>query len=227
LSNVVPQPPRLYIITDRRATGGRPLASVVEAALSATTRAAVPPAALAVQLREKDLEGAALVALARELRAVTAAAGVALYVNDRVDVALAVGADGVHLGARTLAPADVARVAPSLAVAVSTHTRLDVHLAARAPGVRFAVFGPVFDTPSKRAYGDPVGLPGLWANAAFGVPLLALGGVTPAQARACLDAGALGVACVRAVMAADDPAQVVCDFFEAFSGRSSVGHHDT
>jgi thiamine-phosphate pyrophosphorylase len=194
--------PRLYLVTDRHATAGRPLGAVVRAAL-----AGAPPdarGAIAVQLREKDIDGAALVALARDQRQVTQDAGAALYVNDRVDVALAVGANGVHLGGRSLAAADVARVAPALAIAVSTHSRHEIE-AARAAGVRFAVFGPVWDTPSKRAYGAPVGLTALRDAATAGLPLLALGGVTPARVSDCLAAGARGVACIRAVFSAHDP----------------------
>jgi thiamine-phosphate pyrophosphorylase len=202
---------------------------VVRAAVAASLGAGggVPPGALAVQLREKDLGGAALSALARELRAVTADAGVALYVNDRVDVALAVGADGVHLGGASLAPADVARLAPGLTVAVSAHSRAEVEAAARAPNVRFAVFGPVFDTPSKRAFGGPVGIPELRAAAALGLPLLALGGVTRATARTCLEAGAWGVACIRAVMEAPAPAVAVRAFFEALQGTGAASARDT
>lgn len=86
--------PRLYLITDRHATGGRPLRDVVAAALHGAGPAA---SQVAVQLREKDLPARALVELARELRAITTAAGAGLFINDRVDVALAVNADGVHL----------------------------------------------------------------------------------------------------------------------------------
>src|SRR6185503_18359592 len=149
--------------------------------------------AVAVSLREKDLDARALLALARELRAVTRDAGAALFVNDRIDVALAAGADGVHLGGRSLPPADVARLAPSLRVAVSTHDRVEVEAAARAPNVAFAVFGPIWDTPSKRPYGPPVGLEALREVARLRLlPLLALGGVTPARAPSCLAAGAAG-----------------------------------
>ncbi|HEX4406634.1 MAG TPA: thiamine phosphate synthase [Polyangia bacterium] len=191
--------PRLYLITDRHATAGRALVDVVRAALAAA------PVDIAVQLREKDLDGRALTALAHELRVLTRAAGAALYINDRVDVALAVGADGVHLGGRALSPADVARVAPALDVAVSTHTRAEVEAAARFPNVRFAVFGPIWDTPSKRPYGPPVGLHALRAAATAGLPLLALGGVTPARVAEARAAGAIGVACIRAICSADDP----------------------
>jgi thiamine-phosphate pyrophosphorylase len=207
---VSPAAPRLYVVTDRHATNGRPLADVVRAALSG-----VPPAArgaVAVQLREKDLEARALLALARELRAITRDAGAPLWINDRVDVALASGADGVHLGGRALVPADVARVAPGLAVAVSAHARADVEAARRAPNVAFAVFGPIWDTPSKRAYGPPLGVEALREAASVGVPLVALGGVTPALAPACLAAGATGVACIRAVCQAPDPAAAVRAF---------------
>jgi thiamine-phosphate pyrophosphorylase len=220
--------PRLYIITDRRAAGARGLPAVVRAAVAAAGTPGLPPEALAVQLREKDLDGRALSALAHELRAITADAGVALWINDRVDVALAVGADGVHLGGGALGPADVARVAPALAVAVSTHAPADVAAAAAAPNVRFAVFGPIFDTPSKRAYGPPQGLEALRAAVAAGsvsrlpgarpLPILALGGVTPARAAACLAAGASGLAFVGAVMAAADPTRAVCEFSAAFLG---------
>ena len=208
--------PRLYLVTDRRATGGRPLGDVVAAALGAPAVAAAPAWTVAVQLREKDLDGRALAALARELRDVTSAARAALYVNGRADVALAAGADGVHLGGGALSPADVARVGPGLAVAISTHAPAEVAEVAKvatlaAAGLRFAVFGPVWDTPSKRALGVPVGVEALRAaaRATPELPLLALGGVTPARAAACLRAGASGVACIRAVMAAPDPARAV------------------
>jgi thiamine-phosphate pyrophosphorylase len=203
--------PALYLITDRKATNDRPLADVLEAALAGRAGHR-----LAVQLRENDLPTPALLALAAELRAITARAGAALYINDRVDVALAVGADGVHLSGRSLAPADVARVAPTLAVAVSTHARSDVERLVSATNVVFAVFGPVFDTPSKRAYGPPVGLNAL-AEAAGAIPLLALGGVTPERAGACIAAGASGVATIRAVMSAVDPKGAVAEFVSALS----------
>jgi thiamine-phosphate pyrophosphorylase len=205
--------PRLYLITDRHATGGRPLVDVVRAAL-----AGVPAAlrgAVAVALREKDLEARALLALARELRALTRDSGAPFFVNDRVDVALAAQADGVHLSGRSLAPADVARLAPSLGVAVSTHSRAEVEAAARARAagvdVRFAVFGPVWDTPSKRGLGVPVGLEALRAATAAGIPVLALGGVTADRVADCRAAGAAGVACIRAICSAPDPAAAVLD----------------
>jgi thiamine-phosphate pyrophosphorylase len=212
--------PRLYLVTDRHATVGRPLADVVRAALAAVPLEA--RGAVAVQLREKDLPGRALFELAAALREVTRAAGAALFVNDRVDIALAVGADGVHLGGRSLAPLDAARVAPRLAIAASTHTRPEVEAAARARGlgadVRFAVFGPVWDTPSKRPYGAPTGVEALRDAAGVGLPLLALGGITAARVPACLQAGASGVACIRAVLEAPDPGTAVQGLLQCWTG---------
>jgi len=207
--------PQLYIITDRHATAGRPLPSVIATALAGAAPAIRAGARVAVQLREKDLPARPLLALARELRAVTAAAGAALFVNDRVDVALAVGADGVHLGGRSLAPADVAAIARSLPVAVSLHHPDELAAASRHPNVRFVVFGPVYWTPEKTA---PVGLAGPRGLAAAvaaanqsptPVPILALGGVEPPHVPECIGAGAAGVACIRAVLSDTSPDRVV------------------
>ncbi len=195
--------PRLYIVTDRRATGGRPLVAVVRAALAGAVRGGLLAAEIAVQLREKDLGGRALRDLAGELREITGAAGAALIVNDRIDVALAVGADGVHLGGRSLSPEDARGAAPGLRLAVSTHAPAE--LDGLDGAVDFAVFGPVHDTPSKRAYGPPVGLDALAAAARRRVPLVAIGGLTVEDAPAITRAGARGMACIRPVMSAEDP----------------------
>jgi thiamine-phosphate pyrophosphorylase len=198
--------PELYLVTDRHATAGRPLVDVVAAALAGVLRAAGsgPAPRVAVQLRDKDLEARALVRVARELREVTREAGAALFVNERVDVALAVGADGVHLGWSALPIDDVRAVAPGLAIALSTH-ELDEVRAAAAKAASFVVFGPVFDTPSKRGLLAPRGLAALAQACAVGVPVVALGGVDARNAGSCVAVGACGVACVRAVLGADDP----------------------
>jgi thiamine-phosphate pyrophosphorylase len=165
------------------------------------------PGDVAVQLREKDLDGRALSDLGRALRATTAAAGVRLFINDRIDVALAVGADGVHLGGTSLAPTEARAIAPMLAVAVSTHGLAEVRAA--IGNAAFAVFGPIRETPSKRAYGPPLGIDALAGAARLGLPLLALGGLEARDVPEVLAAGAHGVACIRFVMAATDPASAV------------------
>lgn len=188
--------PRLYLITDRAATGGRPLTQVVAEALAGAGEQA---SEVAVQLREKDMEARPLLELARALRALTEAAGAQLFVNDRVDVALAAGADGVHLGGRSLAPAEVRALAPGLRIGVSTHSAAEVQRAAAA-GADFVVFGPVFATPSKP--GIFTGLDQLEQVCHLDVPVLALGGIDEKNAHECILAGASGVACIRSVMSA-------------------------
>ena len=188
----------LYLVTDRTHTAGRPLLDVVDAALQGGVDA--------VQLREKDLPGAALFALACRLRELTRRYGARLLINDRIDIALAVGADGVHLPVDSFAPADARRLLGAGAlVGASTHSVEQARNAA-AGGADFIVFGPVFDTPSKRAFGAPLGLDALaLVTRAVTVPVLAIGGVTADRVRSVRQCGAAGVAVVAAILAADDP----------------------
>jgi thiamine-phosphate pyrophosphorylase len=186
--------PPVHLVTDRRLAPD--LAGAARAAL-----AGLPPRSVAVHLREKDLAGAALLALARALAAACHGAGQLLLVNDRADVALAAGADGVHLPSAGLPPAEARRLlGPARLVGVSCHGEDEVRRA-RDGGADYATFGPVFDTPSKRAYGPPVGLAALGRAAALGLPLVALGGVDPSNAREAVAAGASGVAAIRAWLA--------------------------
>lgn len=196
------KPPRVHLVTE----GGLvpDLVSAVRAAL-----AGLPAGAVAVQLREKAMPARDLLALARALQAVCGSARQPLLVNDRVDVALAAGAAGVHLPSSGLPPQEARRLLPPGAlVGVSCHSPEDVVRAA-AGGADFATFGPVFDTPSKRRYGAPVGLARLAEAARIGLPLLGLGGVEPANAARVVDSGAYGVAAIRAWLGAADPAAAV------------------
>lgn len=194
--------PLVHLITDRRLVPDLP-------ARLALALAGAPPGLVAVHLREKDLPGGALLALARALLPVVRRHRQALVVNDRLDVALAAGADGVHLPAAGLPPeAARARLGPAALVGVSCHGAGDVRRA-RAGGASFATFSPVWDTPSKRAYGPPVGLAALAEAAALGLPLVALGGVTAANAAEARAAGAAGVAVIRAWLEGPDPAAAV------------------
>jgi thiamine-phosphate pyrophosphorylase len=158
----------------------------------------------AVQLREKDLPGRPLLALAERLRRATADRGALLFVNDRLDVALAVGADGVHLGERSF-PADVARrmLPPGMRIGCSTHTPAD----AAACEADFCFFGPVFATPSKAAFGAPHGCARL-GEAVRGarVPVVGIGGIDAENVGSVLAAGAHGAAVIRAILTAPDPA---------------------
>lgn len=189
----------LYLITDRhQVPGGRTLTATVEAALRGGVRA--------VQLREKDLSAADLLPLAAELRTLTRRFGARLLINDRIDVALAVEADGVHLGGHSL-PATVARrlLGPQRLIGVSTHHPDEV-AAAAAAGADFVTFGPIFATPSKAAYGPPLGLHALsTACQAAPLPIFALGGIKTGHRPLLHARGAYGVAVISAVIAAQDP----------------------
>jgi len=197
----------LYLVTDRHATGGRPLADIVEACLAGGLRA--------VQLREKDLGAGELFSLAQALRELTSRYGARLVVNDRVDVALAVDADGVHLPAAAL-PSVVARrlIGPDRLLGVSTHS---IREAEAAAGADFVAFGPVYDTPSKRRYGEPQGLVALAEVCRRApVPVVAIGGVTAARVPELRAAGAAGIAVIRALLEAEDPARATKALLDAW-----------
>ncbi len=201
-------PPAVHLVTDRLLVGDLPAA--VRTALRGS-----PPGAVAIHLREKDLGGREFLSLARALLGVCEATGQLLLVNDRIDVALATGAHGVHLPSAGAPPAEARRLlGPARLVGVSCHGDEDVRRAL-AGGADFATFGPVFDTPSKRSYGPPVGLAALRAAARIGLPLIALGGVDIAGAAAALAAGAHGVAAIRAWLTAPNPAQAVAALLAA------------
>jgi len=197
--------PNLVLVTDRNATAGRDLGDVVAAALDA----GLP----AVQLRDRDLPGRPLLALAERLRLLTARAGALLLVNDRVDVAVAAGADGVHLGGASM-PVDVARrlLPPGALVGVSTHAVPEV----AAATADFAFFGPVHATPSKAAFRPPQGVARLReAVAVARIPVLAIGGITRPHIPDLRAAGAAGVAVIRAILSADDPGSATRALLEA------------
>jgi thiamine-phosphate pyrophosphorylase len=190
--------PRVHLMTDRRLAPDLP-------GLARRALARLPPRSVALHLREKDLAARDLLALARALCGVCGEAGQLLLVNDRVDVALAAGADGVHLPSAGLPPAAArALLGAERLVGVSCHGAEDVERARRG-GADFATFGPIFDTPSKRAYGAPVGLAALREAVPLGLPLVALGGVDASNAGEPAAAGAYGVAAIRAWLAAPDP----------------------
>jgi thiamine-phosphate pyrophosphorylase len=205
--------PQVYIITDRHATNGRPLGDVVREALRGADdfRGKNGRIPVAVQLREKDLLGGPLLELARSLGEIARTAGAAFFVNDRLDVALAAAADGVHLPANGFGGARARQIAPTLRVAVSTHSAADVR-AARDAGADFVVFGPIFDTPSKRRFGDPLGIETLRTVTGLGIPVLALGGVDSSSARVCLKTGSAGLAGIRNILSAKEPALAVNTF---------------
>jgi len=199
---------RLCVVTDRNQTRGRDLVEVVSACLAA----GLP----AVQVREKDLAVSDLAALCRRVRGLRPAPF--LIVNDRADVALAVGADGVQRTHASLSVEELRLIGDKrFRVGASVHS-IDEAVAAAGQGADWIFFGPVYDTPSKRAYGAPQGLETLErVAAAVDVPVIAIGGITPDRVSAVRRAGASGVAVISAILSADDPATATRDFLDALA----------
>ena len=199
---------RLCLVTDRTLTRGRDLAAVVGDCLAA----GLP----AVQVREKDLSAADLDFLCRRLRTLTLDAGARLVVNDRVDVALAVGADGVQRTGASLPIEDIRAIADKrLRIGASVHA-LQEAVEAEVKGADWVVFGPIYDTPSKRPFGPPQGLERLArVAAAVRLPVVAIGGITPERVGEVRAAGAAGVAVISGILAADSPADATRRFLDA------------
>jgi thiamine-phosphate pyrophosphorylase len=162
-------------------------------------RAAVDADVPLFQIREKSLHARVLFELVARAAEITRGSRTRLLVNDRSDIALSAGADGVHLTTQSL-PVEVVRsiCGAEFLIGVSTHS-LEEALAARAGGADFIVFGPVFETESKRAYGAPQGVDKLAevARALGEFPVVAIGGITLDNVDECLQAGARGIAAIR------------------------------
>lgn len=167
-----------------------------------------------IQIREKDLSGSELSELVRDaLRCMVPSCRI--LVNDRLDVAFATGAASVHLGEKSISVEDARRFARErgatgdFLIGASVHS-LEEAQAAQAEGADYVIFGPVFATPSKSAFGPPQGLERLEAIChRVNIPVLAIGGVSPENARECYAAGARGIAAIRLFQEAADVAETV------------------
>jgi len=197
---------RLYLVTDRKLFGAQcSMYQAFETALEAGVRS--------IQLREKDLTTKELFDMAFWMRELTQEYGARLFINDRVDVALSVSADGVQLGHASL-PVRTAReiAGEKLLIGVSTHG-VDEALEAEKEGADFLTFGPVYETPSKMKYGRPVGIEALRnVKTRVSIPVFAIGGIKPGKVNEVRAAGADGIAVISAILKAKDIGKTTVDF---------------
>jgi len=191
--------PVTYLITGGETSGETTVAGAEFDALVSLVRSAVAARVSLVQIREKNLSARTLYELAARAALIARGSATRVLVNDRADIARAAGCDGVQLTARSLEASVVRRAfGEDFLIGVSTHSLAEAR-AARDGGADFAVFGPVFDTPSKREYGPPLGLEILReaAHTLSPFPLVAVGGIEEENVAGVLRAGASGVAAIR------------------------------
>jgi thiamine-phosphate pyrophosphorylase len=188
----------LYLVTDRALSRGRTTSDIV--------RAAIAGGVTCVQLREKDCPTREFIEEARRLMAILRPIGIPFIINDRLDVALAIGADGVHLGQQDMDIIDARRLAgPDLIIGISVESLADA-VRAESQGADYIGISPVFATATKTDTAAPIGLDGIRRiRAAVHLPIIAIGGITADNAAAVIAAGADGIAVVSAIVAADCP----------------------
>lgn len=199
---------KLYLITDRKLVARCSLlASAVEEALKGGVKA--------IQLREKDLGIRELLEMAYKMREVTKKYKAKLFINDRVDVALAVKADGVHLGQNSIPLSAVRKIAKDkLMIGVSTHGIKEA-MEAERDGADFITLGPVYRTPSKLKYGKPIGIDALKkVRAKISIPVFAIGGIKEDKVKDVISAGADGVALIRGILGAKNIGKKTREFLK-------------
>lgn len=229
-----PDRPIVCYVTDRCSLDGSTPVDPVETVLE-KIQLAIEAGVNWIQIREKDLPGGRLLELTRQVVALTGEIakgqrGARIYVNDRLDVALAAdaaglpAASGVHLGGESLPVGEVVRwcragnAPPQFQIGVSCHS-IEHAREAERNGADYIFFGPIFDTPSKRAFGPPQGLDRLREVCrAIQIPLIAIGGLGKSNAQECIGAGAAGIAAIRLFQDAadrDDLAQFISTIIQA------------
>ena len=205
----------VYLITDRALSGARGVLETVEAAIAG--------GATMAQLRDPEAKTRALVEEARAIHALTRPAGIPFIVNDRVDVALAAGADGVHVGQADMTVADVRALIgpePILGLSITSEADLDV---SDLRGVDYLGVGPVFQPSTKPDTAPPINVGGLEAIVArTKVPIVAIGGLHAGNAADAIAAGAQGIAVVSAICAALDAEAATRELAEIVRGAKAV-----
>ena len=197
----------LYFVTSETLSRGRSTPAIVADVLKAGVKL--------VQLREKDLSARELTSLAREIRKMTRSAGALLIINDRLDIAMAVDADGIHLGRNDFPPAEARRLCPDMITGASSHSVSEA-LEARASGASYVNIGPLFPTRTKEWDADFLGLEGLRRiSSAIDIPFTVMGGIKKEHIPDLLAAGARTIALVTAVTQADDPCRAARELLES------------
>ncbi len=200
----------LYLVTSQALSAGRTTAEIVLAALAGGVKL--------IQLREKDMSLREYVKLAEQVRAMTITAGCLLIINDRVDVALAVGADGVHLGQDDFPIPAARRLAPDLIIGASTHN-VEEALQAQREGASYINIGPIYPTGTKVWEGAYLGIEGLRTIAEVAkIPFTVMGGIKQNHLPALREAGARTIALVTAVTSAPDPEVAARDLLAKIAG---------
>ncbi len=188
----------LYLVADPEHCGDRPFLQVVAAALSGGVSA--------VQLRDKHASARELLAVGGEMRRIAHSHSASFFVNDRPDLALALEADGVHVGPEDIPPAEARRLLTKPRLLGVSAGNLQEALSAQEFGADYLGVGPVFPTFTKQDAGEPVGLESLSKiAAAVRIPVVGIGGITVENAASVMEAGCAGVAVVSALMGAPNP----------------------
>jgi len=203
----------IYLITSGRTDETTTPATADFLDILSLVRSAVAAQIDLVQIREKSLSAGVLYELARRAAEITRATSTRLLINDRADIAAASGADGVHLTASSLPTAVVRKTfGDQFLIGASAHSLQEAN-DARNGGADFAVFGPIFDTASKREYGEPLGLKTLErvCSELTPFPILAIGGVSTSNAPDCTAAGARGVAAITMLQQPETLADVATE----------------
>jgi len=204
---------RFYLITDRK------LIPNPQFLIPAVARA-LKGGVKAVQLREKDLNTRELLKLAYKMRTLTDKYKAKLFINDRFDIALAVGADGVHLTQNSI-PAHAVRntVKKKLLIGVSTHSLKEAKEAEKG-GADFITLGPLYTTPSKRKYGKPVGLDTLrTVSGRIKIPIFAIGGIKGDKINDVMEQGAYGAAMISEIFGADNIQRKTMELMEILRNK--------
>ena len=194
---------RLIFITSRKLSK-TPLALVVKSACRAGVKA--------VQIREKDLHASGLVKIIRDIKKITFRFKASLIINDRLDIALLTKSNGLHIPENGLLPSQIKKFSPGLITGKSVHSLKEAR-GAEKNGFDYIQFGPIFKTPAKVKFGTPQGLDNLKkVCSAVNIPVFAVGGISTARVKKCLDAGAHGVAVIRSIMKSKNMAGTINEF---------------